>query len=159
SPRQLRHKDLVKSINAILDDVGLDPRYLELELTEGMVMDNPEDVNATLSELGSMGIQLALDDFGTGYSSLSHLKRFPVHRLKIDQSFVRDIGIDPDDAAIARSIIAMGHGLNLKVLAEGVETGEQLAFLESARCDEAQGYYLGKPVLVDEIKKLLQPIF
>jgi diguanylate cyclase (GGDEF)-like protein/PAS domain S-box-containing protein len=155
SARQFRQKGLVKSVRAILEATGLDPRYLELEITESMVMHNAEEVITTLSELEGMRLQLSVDDFGTGYSSLNYLKRFPVHRLKIDQSFVRDIGTDPDDTAIVQSIIALGHSLNLKVIAEGVETAGQLAFLENARCDEAQGYYFSRPAPPDEIKQFI----
>jgi len=155
SPRQFRQRGLVKSIRAILEDTGLNPRYLELEITESMVMHNAEEVITTLSELEGMRLQLSVDDFGTGYSSLNYLKRFPVHRLKIDQSFVRDIGTDPDDTAIAQSIIALGHSLDLKVLAEGVETAEQLAFLENAHCDEAQGYYFSRPVPAEEVGRFI----
>jgi EAL domain-containing protein (putative c-di-GMP-specific phosphodiesterase class I) len=146
SPRQFRQKNLVESVRAILDATGLDPRHLELEITEGMVMHNAEEVITTLSKLEGMRLQLSVDDFGTGYSNLSYLKRFPVHRLKIDKSFVRDIGTDPDGTAIAQSVIALGHSLNLRVIAEGVETEAQLAFLKRAHCDEAQGYYFYKPL-------------
>jgi diguanylate cyclase (GGDEF)-like protein/PAS domain S-box-containing protein len=146
SPRQFRQKNLVESVRAILDATGLDPRHLELEITEGMVMHNAEEVITTLSKLEGMRLQLSVDDFGTGYSNLSYLKRFPVHRLKIDKSFVRDIGTDPDGTAIAQSVIALGHSLNLRVIAEGVETAAQLSFLRQAHCDEAQGYYFYKPL-------------
>ena len=155
SPRQFRHRGLVKSIRDTLEDTGLDPRYLELEITESMVMHNAEEVITTLTELEGMRLQLSVDDFGTGYSSLNYLKRFPVHRLKIDQSFVRDIGTDPNDTAIAQSIIALGHSLDLKVLAEGVETAEQRAFLENAHCDEAQGYYFSRPVPAEEVRRFI----
>jgi len=156
SARQFRQKGLVKAIAAILQDTGLDPRYLELELTESMVMHSAEEVIGMLRELQCMGVQLSVDDFGTGYSSLSYLKRFPVHRLKIDQSFVRDIGADADDTAIVQSVIALGHALKMAVVAEGVETQEQLAFLTAADCDEAQGFYFSKPVGFEDLSALLK---
>jgi diguanylate cyclase (GGDEF)-like protein/PAS domain S-box-containing protein len=155
SPRQFRQKNLVESVRAILNATGLDPRHLELEITEGMVMQNAEEVISTLSKLEGMRLQLSVDDFGTGYSNLSYLKRFPVHRLKIDKSFVGDIGTDPDGTAIAQSVIALGHSLNLKVIAEGVETAAQLAFLRQAGCDEAQGYYFFKPLPHSELGAVL----
>jgi EAL domain-containing protein (putative c-di-GMP-specific phosphodiesterase class I) len=155
SARQFRQKDVAQRVAKVLQDTGLAAGFLELELTESLVMHNTESVIGTLKELNGMGLQLAIDDFGTGYSSLSYLKRFPVDRLKIDQSFVRDIASDPDDAAIAQSIIALGHSLDLKVIAEGVETAEQLAFLKNARCDEAQGYYFSKPIPAEEIKRFV----
>jgi diguanylate cyclase (GGDEF)-like protein/PAS domain S-box-containing protein len=156
SARQFRQKGLVKAVAAILEDTGLEARYLELELTESMVMHSAEEVIGMLRELHGMGVQLSVDDFGTGYSSLSYLKRFPVHRLKIDQSFVRDIGTDADDTAIVQSVIALGHALKMAVVAEGVETQEQLSFLAAADCDEAQGYYFSKPVGFEEIRSLLK---
>ena len=156
SARQFRQKGLVKAIAAILDDTGLEARYLELELTESMVMHSAEEVIGMLWEMHRMGVQLSVDDFGTGYSSLSYLKRFPVHRLKIDQSFVRDIGADADDTAIVQSVIALGHALKMSVVAEGVETPEQLAFLAAAECDEAQGFYFSKPVGFEDIRALLK---
>ncbi|CAN5371256.1 hypothetical protein BH11PSE11_BH11PSE11_31780 [soil metagenome] len=156
SARQFRHADLVKSVARALADVGLDARYLELELTEGMVMHNAELFVNKLLELKALGLRISLDDFGTGYSSLSHLKRFPLNHLKIDQSFVRDIATNPDDAAIARTVIALGHSLNLKVIAEGVETAGQLAFLREHHCDEIQGFYFSEPLPADEFAELLR---
>ena len=156
SVRQFRQKGLVKAIAAILADIGMEPRYLELELTESMVMHSADEVISTLWQLQDMGVQLSVDDFGTGYSSLSYLKRFPVHRLKIDKSFVRDIGADAGDTAIVQSVIALGHALKMKVVAEGVETEEQRAFLTAAGCDEAQGYYLGKPMPLEDMMSLLR---
>jgi diguanylate cyclase (GGDEF)-like protein/PAS domain S-box-containing protein len=155
SARQFRQKGLVKAISAILQDSGLDARWLELELTESMVMDSADEVIKTLWELEQMGVGLSVDDFGTGYSSLSYLKRFPVHRLKIDQSFVRDIGTDADDTAIVQSVIALGHALKMTVVAEGVETAEQLAFLRQAGCDEAQGYFFGRPMPIEDLRAVL----
>jgi len=119
-------------------------------------MHSAEEVIGMLWEMHRMGVQLSVDDFGTGYSSLSYLKRFPVHRLKIDQSFVRDIGADADDTAIVQSVIALGHALKMSVVAEGVETPEQLAFLAAAECDEAQGFYFSKPVGFEDIRALLK---
>jgi diguanylate cyclase (GGDEF)-like protein len=155
SGRQLQQADLDRCIERIVSDAGVDPRLIELEITESMLMRNPEQAIGILRYLKSLGMCLAMDDFGTGYSSLSYLKRFPVDRLKIDGEFVRDIASDPDDAAIAHSIIAMGHSLELTVIAEGVETAEQLAFLRKAGCDEAQGYYFSRPVPADEILRFL----
>ena len=113
-------------------------------------MHDAEQTIGTLQTLKAMGLQLAIDDFGTGYSSLSYLKRFPIDKLKIDQSFVRELASDPDDAAIARTIISMGHSLRLEVIAEGVETAEQLAFLGTEGCDQIQGFYFSRPLSADE---------
>jgi EAL domain-containing protein (putative c-di-GMP-specific phosphodiesterase class I) len=124
----------------------MDPRRLTLEVTEGSVMENADTAVRTLHELKAMGIGISIDDFGTGYSSLSYLKRFPIDSLKIDQSFVRDITTDADDAAITSAVIAMGHSLRLNIVAEGVETQDQLAFLRERRCHAAQGYLFGRPV-------------
>ena len=155
SARQFREKGLVQTIERILEESGLDSRYLELEVTEGVIMHDIEQVIAILQQIKSLGVKLSIDDFGTGYSSLSYLKRFPVDRLKIDQSFVRDITSDPDDAAIAQAVINLGHSLDLKVIAEGVETQEQLDFLRDHGCDEKQGYLISRPVPAEDFARLL----
>ncbi|OHC62061.1 MAG: hypothetical protein A2045_04115 [Rhodocyclales bacterium GWA2_65_20] len=155
SARQFMQKNLAQSVRSALAESGLDPRRLELEITESMIMHNAELFIATLRELKSIGVDLAIDDFGTGYSSLSYLKRFPVDRLKIDQSFVRDLDADADSAAIAQAVITLGHNLGLRVIAEGVETTPQLEFLRSNSCDEIQGYYYSKPLPDAELRKFL----
>jgi diguanylate cyclase (GGDEF)-like protein/PAS domain S-box-containing protein len=156
SIKQFRQRNLLQTVAQALADTGLAPEFLELELTESCLMENPEETCTTLRELKRMGVQLAIDDFGTGYSSLSYLKMFPIDRLKIAQYFVRDIISDPDDAAIAEAIIALAHSLKLRVIAEGVETREQLEFLRQRRCDEMQGYYLGRPVATEEFTRILE---
>jgi diguanylate cyclase (GGDEF)-like protein len=150
SARQFRQKNLIGMIEQALGESRLDPSRLELELTEGMLMHNVEEATRILARLDEIGVRLAIDDFGTGYSSLSYLKRFPIHTLKIDRSFVRDISTDPDDAAIVTAIVAMARSLNLKVTAEGVETEEQAAFLRSLTCDQAQGFHFGRPMPAPE---------
>jgi EAL domain-containing protein (putative c-di-GMP-specific phosphodiesterase class I) len=155
SPRQFRGDDLVAKIAGVLEATGLPPAYLELELTESMVMHDGERMIETLHAIKRLGVQIAVDDFGTGYSSLSYLKRFPVDRLKIDRSFVQDAATNADDAANVRTIIALGHNLGLKVLAEGVETDEQIEFLRANGCDELQGYYYSKPISAWRMRKLL----
>lgn len=145
SARQFRHQDLLGHITRVLDSTGFDPSRLELELTESMLIDDSESVLAIITTLGAMGISIAIDDFGTGHSSLSYLKRFNVDTLKIDRSFVRHTPDDAEDSAIAVAVIALGHGLHLRVVAEGVETTAQLEFLRSQRCDEYQGYLLSRP--------------
>jgi diguanylate cyclase (GGDEF)-like protein len=152
---QLRRTDLVGAVAAVLHESALEPRFLELEITESVVMQNAAEAIGMLAELSRMGVHVAIDDFGTGYSSLSYLKRFPLRGLKIDRSFVRDISSDPDDAAIVQAIIALAHGLRLKVIAEGVETPEQLQFLRSLGSDEYQGYYRSKPLPADAFARLL----
>ena len=146
SGRQFVEPDFVDQVAAALRDSGLPPELLELELTESMLVSDQQQSLQRLRMLKKMGVQLAIDDFGTGYSSLSYLKHFPIDRLKIDKSFIDDILTDPDDAAITEAIIAMGHSLKLQVIAEGVETLEQLAYLEDRGCDEIQGYHLSKPL-------------
>ena len=156
SARQLQKKDLSGDIAGILRETGLKPRFLELEIVESMVMKDVESAMVIMNELKSLGIQLAMDDFGTGYSSLSYLKRFPFDRLKIDLSFVRDIMTDPESASIARTIIAMAHNLNLRAIAEGVETKEQLDYLRLHGCDEIQGFYVSPPVNCPRVRALAQ---
>lgn len=155
SQLQFRKPNFCETVRSIIDEMNVSPELLELELTEGMLMHNKESVLATLKELKNAGIHLAVDDFGTGYSSLSYLKRFPLDVLKIDQSFVRDIATDSDDAEIVRAIIAMARALRLKVIAEGVETEEQLEFLKNHRCESYQGYYFSRPIPAVEIEMLL----
>jgi diguanylate cyclase (GGDEF)-like protein/PAS domain S-box-containing protein len=150
SPREFAAKDLRSSVLRILAEHAVDPALIELEITEGSLMVNTEEVVATLEYLGRAGIGLSIDDFGTGYSSLSYLKRFPLDALKIDRSFVKDITTDVDDATITRAVISMAHSLGLKVIAEGVETEPQLAFLAGHGCDEIQGYYFAKPLPPEE---------
>jgi len=156
SSRQFREDNLIPSIAGILQETGLAGECLELELTESILMNNSQEIIATLRELKKMGIRLAIDDFGTGYSSLSYLKRFPLDKLKIDQSFVKDISIGGGDAAIVKAIINMGHSLNLGVIAEGVETEEQLDFLTAHDCHDVQGYYYSKPLTAEEFKSFVE---
>jgi predicted signal transduction protein with EAL and GGDEF domain/CheY-like chemotaxis protein len=146
SARQLRHPGFSGVVATMLARYAIEPRLLEVEITESSIMENPEEAQIALAELKAIGVTLAIDDFGTGYSSLAYLKRFPFDTLKIDRSFVRDIPADPDDAMIARTIIALAHSLGLEVVAEGVETEGQLAFLVANRCDQAQGYLFGRPL-------------
>jgi diguanylate cyclase (GGDEF)-like protein/PAS domain S-box-containing protein len=156
SARQFQQRDIAKLVMAILEETGLEPQYLELELTESTIMRNAEEAVTMLNELHALGIGLAIDDFGTGYSSLSYLKRFPVDRLKIDRSFVSDIGASSDDETITSAIIALAHSLQLQVIAEGVETAAQLDFLKERACNEMQGYFFARPMPHDAIPALLQ---
>lgn len=153
---QFRKKDLVATIRRILEETGLPPSLLELEMTERIIMADADSTVETLLAIKEMGLLLSIDDFGTGYSSLSYLKRFQVDKLKIDQSFVQDIESSRDNAAIVKTIIAMGHNLRLKVIAEGVETSEQMAFLKEHGCDEAQGYLFSRPLPAIEFETLLR---
>lgn|GEM_PF-165794 len=155
SARQFMEKDLVNRVAAALKESGLEAKYLELELTESLIMRDVDQAIATMRELQAMGIHLSIDDFGTGYSSLSALKHFPIVRLKIDQSFVRNIPSDHDDKAIASAMVALAHRLDLKVIAEGVESEEQLTFLRDNNCDEVQGYHFSKPITASEVELLL----
>jgi EAL domain-containing protein (putative c-di-GMP-specific phosphodiesterase class I) len=156
SARQFQQHDIAKLVTDVLAETGLEPQYLELELTESTIMRNAEEAVSMLNALHALGIGLAIDDFGTGYSSLSYLKRFPVDRLKIDRSFVSDIGTSGDDETITSAIIALAHSLNLQVIAEGVETSEQLDFLKERACDEMQGFFFSRPMPRDAIPGLLQ---
>jgi EAL domain-containing protein (putative c-di-GMP-specific phosphodiesterase class I) len=141
----------------VLHETGCPSSALELEITESFMMQQPEEAIIVLQQLCQLGIELAIDDFGTGHSSLSYLKRFPIHRLKIDRSFIRDMGHDADDHIIVKTIIALGHSLNLKITAEGVETKEQHQTLVKLEGDEAQGYLLSRPVPAEEFCQFLKP--
>jgi len=156
SVRQFIQKDLADSVVRALDAAGLSAEHLELEITEDLLLEHNQTNIITLSRLKNMGIHISIDDFGTGYSSLSYLKRLPIDTLKIDQSFVRDIGTDPDNKAIASAIIAMASSLRLNVLAEGVETDEQLAFLRAQGCNEIQGFSFSHPLPAEEFEQLLR---
>jgi diguanylate cyclase (GGDEF)-like protein len=153
---QFRQDDFIEMLSHILDDSDLDPSYLQLELTESTIMKHSENAVKKFHSLQRMGIQIAIDDFGTGYSSLNYLKRFPISTLKIDQSFIRDIVTDPDDQSIVKAIIALSHNLNMKVIAEGVETRKQLALLHEHECDEIQGHLICPPVSSDSIAQFIR---
>ena len=157
SPRQFRQRDLLSTMVEIMEESRLEARFLELEITETTVMHQAEEVAGMLARLAEVGVRLSIDDFGTGYSSLSYLKRFPVHKLKIDQSFVREITTDGDDAAIVGAIVAMARSLKLLVIAEGVETAQQLEFLRGLGCDEYQGFLFSKPIPATDFARLLEP--
>jgi EAL domain-containing protein (putative c-di-GMP-specific phosphodiesterase class I) len=156
SAMQFRQHNLLQQVRDLLHKYDLPPGVLDLELTEGILMQGVERTLATLHELSAMGVILSLDDFGTGYSSLSYLKRFPIQQLKIDQSFVRDVISDASDATMVRTIILMAHSLKLDVIAEGVETREQAAFLMQCGCERAQGYHFSPPVTAQDFEKLLR---
>ena len=150
SARQSRDTAFKDMIHRILKETGADPKNITLEITESLFMEEDQRVLAILSEFRTMGINLSLDDFGTGYSSLAYLKRLPVNILKIDRSFVVDIGKDTESQGLVEAIIAMGHSQNMKVIAEGAETEEQVAFLRSRGCDEVQGFYFSHPLPAEE---------
>ncbi len=156
SAKQFQHRGLIEMIERSLEETGLDPGYLELEITESVAMKNAKRAIETLKALKEMGIRIAIDDFGTGYSSLSYLKRFPLDALKIDRTFVKDVVTNPDSAAIVHMIIALAKSLDLVVVAEGVETDDQLAFLKESGCDVVQGYLFGKPCSADEMTSFLK---
>jgi diguanylate cyclase (GGDEF)-like protein/PAS domain S-box-containing protein len=153
---QFRHEGFCELIRRVLRETGLAPQYLELELTESLLLANADVTLSVLQELKAMGLTLAIDDFGTGYSSFSYLRRFPISKLKIDRSFVRDVAVNPDDAAITTAIISMAKSLNLKLIAEGVENEEQMSFLRAHHCDEIQGYYFSKALTVDQVADKLR---
>ena len=156
SARQFQQPAFIASVTEILKETNLDPRWLELELTESSIMKDPEQAIEKLHELKLMGIKVAIDDFGTGYSSLNYLKRFPIDTLKIDRSFVSDVCKDPHDTAIVRAIITLGHALDLTVVAEGVETREQLEYLGSLDCDVVQGFLFSKSLATEDFEELLR---
>jgi diguanylate cyclase (GGDEF)-like protein len=153
---EFRDKNFLENLRVTLSETGLEPCYLELELTESVLMQHVESTAFALGELRAMGVHLAVDDFGTGYSSLSYLSQFPIDSLKIDKSFVQEINSGCEDAPIISAVINMGRGLKQRVIAEGVETQEQLAFLQSRGCEEGQGFYFGYPVVAEEFAKLLE---
>lgn len=156
SAMEFRDENFLAGVFAVLEDTGLDPRFLELELTESVLMKHADSTEAILKTLRARGVRVAVDDFGTGYSSLSYLRKFPIDALKIDQSFVRQITSAPDETTIVTAIISMGRSLKLRVVAEGVETHEELAFLHAHQCDEAQGYYFSRPVRPQHFANLLR---
>lgn len=153
-----RQRHFVEGIEQVLAQTGLDPRLLELEITEGVLMQNVDATMSALNRLKALGVRLAIDDFGTGYSSLSYLRRFPIDVLKIDQSFIRGLSHDSSDAALVGAIISLGKSLNLNVIAEGVETAQELAFLKDHHCEEGQGYYFSKALPVDAFARLLASV-
>jgi len=155
SARQFQQKNLGQMVGSALTLASLDPAYLELELTESVLMVNEERNIQTLRSLSESGIRISIDDFGTGYSSLSYLQRFPIHSLKIDRSFIQDIPYDPNNSAIVTAIITLGHTLKLKIIAEGVEKPWQMEYLDNAGCDEIQGYLFSKPLSAEEATRFL----
>ncbi|MBI3374620.1 MAG: EAL domain-containing protein [Betaproteobacteria bacterium] len=155
SPRQFADPDLLANIAAVLSQTGMAPQWLELEITEGMVMYNTDRAIQLLRAIKQMGVRLAIDDFGTGYSSLAQLKRFPIDTLKVDRSFIRELPGDSEDKAITEAIIAMGRSLSLTIVAEGVETREQETFLRQHACDQMQGYYFSRPIAPEQFADLL----
>jgi len=149
---QFRHLTLPDTVSSILKEIGLPPEYLELELTEGVAMHDPQKAISVMNDLHDRGVRMSIDDFGTGYSSLSYLKKFKIYKLKIDQSFVRDINTDDEDKAIVSAIISMAKRLGLQTIAEGVETIGQLEYLKEQGCNEIQGYFYSKPLPAEEFK-------
>jgi len=156
SAHQFRQPDLGEQVVAALDTHGIPPELLELELTESAVMHHAEATIETLMQLHKQGVRLAIDDFGTGYSSLSYLKKFPLDKLKIDRSFVMDIDTNPASAEIVGAIVAMGHSLNLEIVAEGVENDAQLDVLKGLKCDEIQGFYYSRPIPAETFASILR---
>ncbi len=155
SSLEFQSPDFLASLRTILEETRWDPHHLEIELTESALMQNSEFSASLMQALKAIGVRLALDDFGTGYSSLSYLKRFPIDVLKVDQSFVRDINAESCGATIVAAVISMGKSLRQRVVAEGIETEEQLDFLRAHHCDEGQGYYFSPPVVAEQFAKLL----
>ena len=156
SPRQFREQNFPQRVEEILNDSGLPAQYLELEITESSAMEHAGETINMMNELNAMGLSLAIDDFGTGYSSLAYLKRFPIQKLKIDRSFIADIAVDQNDAAIAKSIISLAHNMSLNVVAEGVEDDDQVEWLRQRGCDMAQGFYFAKPLSVEQLDQHLR---
>jgi EAL domain-containing protein (putative c-di-GMP-specific phosphodiesterase class I) len=153
---QVTGDEIIQEVRNTLSETRMDARLLDIEITESTLMKDADTAIEILRDLKRLGVGLSIDDFGTGYSSLSQLKRFPVDKLKIDKSFVENLETDRDDAAIVRAIIAIGHNLKLKVMAEGVENQRQLALVHAGGCDEVQGYYFSKPVPADDFARFVQ---
>ncbi|MFT4978742.1 MAG: EAL domain-containing protein (putative c-di-GMP-specific phosphodiesterase class I), partial [Myxococcota bacterium] len=151
SARQFSDDQLMKRIETVLEETGFPAKQLELEVTESMVIDNIDSAIQTMRHIREMGIEIAIDDFGTGQSSLSYLHRFPINSLKIDRAFIRDLSGEQEDSPIADMVIALGRALKLRVVAEGVETTEQLSYLCQAGCDELQGYLISRPLPIDRL--------
>ena len=156
SARQFHGKDLDKVVARIIDEAGVAPGLIELELTESLIMQDPQAAQQTLRNLERYGVRLAIDDFGTGYSSLSYLKRFPIDTIKIDRTFIADVTNNADDAAIALAVINLGHSLGMTVVAEGVEPAAQLEFLRMHGCDEVQGFFFSAAIPAAEVPVLLK---
>jgi len=156
SAAQFKQDGLAARIEQILRDTGVSAHHLELEITETVAMQSADAAIQTLRRFKNLGISISIDDFGTGYSSLSYLKRFPIDTLKIDRSFVRDISVDSDDAAIVQAIASLGRTLKLRIIAEGVETREQFEYLSAQGCDRMQGYYFSKPIEAADFLALLE---
>ena len=156
SPRQFQQRDLPATIERVLRETGLDASHLDIEITESAAMQNAEQSLAVMRKLKEMGVRISIDDFGTGYSSLSYLKRFPIDTVKIDQNFVRDLAQSPNDAAIVTAVISMARALKLGVIAEGVETEEQLDFLKREQCETIQGFLYSRPVPAEEFSAALR---
>jgi len=156
SPIQFRQQNLAETVRRVLKETGLDPKWLEFEITEGMIMDQADVVVETMESLRALGVDLTIDDFGTGFSSLAYLQRFPVNRLKIDRSFITNICTNPGDAAITRAVIALAHDLDMKVIGEGVEAYDQFSHLAREGCDEAQGFYFTKPLIAVDMTRWLR---
>jgi len=159
SSRQFQQPNFLSIVAQVLQEIELEPQYLELEITETTVMQDANFTRTILRELQQIGIYVAMDDFGTGYSSLSYLKKFPFHTIKIDQYFIRDLSFDSHDRAIVTAIIALGRGLGLTVVAEGVETQEQLYCLQSLQCEEMQGYLFSRPLSIEKATELLREVW
>ena len=159
SMNQLQEQDFALLFKSLIDETGCKPEWLELEVTEGQIMTNPQEAIKVLNAISDMGVELAIDDFGTGYSSLAYLKKLPINKLKIDQVFIRDLPYDEEDVGITKAVIALGKSLNFKVIAEGVETEAQRDFLVENGCKEIQGYFYSKPIPADEMQTLLREGF
>jgi EAL domain-containing protein (putative c-di-GMP-specific phosphodiesterase class I) len=155
SGQQLAQPDLIEQVEQVLNETGLDPEWLKLEITESVVMENARSTVAMLGRLRALGLELHIDDFGTGYSSLSYLHRFPIDRLKIDRSFVSNMSMEDKNSEIVRTIIQLARNLGMGVVAEGVQTAEQLAHLKALGCEHGQGYFFSRPLAADQIDSLI----